>query len=146
MVKLIAMLRRKPGLSPEEFRHLYEERHSRIGMNMFGHLWKEYRRNYLTTANSFAAAAGAALDGDASDSDSPYDVVTEFVFEDLAALEEQNRIATLPENKKILSEDEETLFDRERSLVCVCEVLVEDLAGIKAGKKVPVAPVPAGEG
>jgi hypothetical protein len=56
--------------------------------------------------------------------------MTEFIFPDLAALEEMNRIAALPENKRLLSEDEATLFDRERCWVSVCEVLEEDLSAL----------------
>ena len=139
-VKLMVFLKRKQGLSPEEFRDRYENGHSRIGMRMLGHLWKEYRRNYLLPADSFAKAEGAPLSADEAETEAPYDVVTEFVFADRADLEEQNRIATLPENKKILSEDEETLFDREQCYAMLCEVLEEDLdaaraAGMLAGAR-----------
>ncbi len=126
-VKLMVFLKRKDGLSPAEFRERYENGHSRIGLRMLGHLWKEYRRNYVASANSFAKAEGAPLRPEDAEMESPFDVVTEFVFESWADLEEQNRLATLPENKKILSEDEETLFDREHCYASVCEVLDEDL-------------------
>lgn len=127
-VKVIAMLRRKEGTTPQEFRVAYEERHSRIGLRLFGHLWTEYRRNYLGPANSFAAESGTPTDATGAETDCLYDVMTEFVFPDLAALEEMNRIAAIPENKRLLSEDEETLFDREGCWVSVCEVLEEDLS------------------
>jgi len=131
-VKLMVFLKRKPGLSPAEFRDLYENRHSRIGMKMLGHLWTGYRRNYLGSANSFAKAEGAPLNAEDAELDAPFDVVTEFVFADWSDLEEQNRLATLPENKAILSEDEETLFDREHCYASVCEVLEEDLGAARA--------------
>ncbi len=126
-VKLMVFLKRKQGLSPAEFRDLYENGHSRIGLGMLGHLWKEYRRNYVSAANSFAKAEGAPLKPEDAETESPFDVVTEFIFESWADLEEQNRLATLPENKAILSADEETLFDREHCYASVCEVLEEDL-------------------
>ena len=53
--------------------------------------------------------------------------------EDISALEEMNRIASLPENKRLLSEDEERLFDRKGCWTSVCEVQEEDLS--KIGRK-----------
>jgi hypothetical protein len=129
-VKVILMLKRKDDMTPEAFRSAYEGGHSRIGLRLFGHLWSEYRRNYLGPANSFAAEAGTPLDDATAESRCPYDVITEFVFEDMAGLEEMNRIAAIPENKRLLSEDEETLFDRECCWVSVCEVLEEDLSRV----------------
>ncbi len=129
-VKVMLMLRRKGGMTPQEFRAAYEAGHSRLGLRLFGHLWSEYRRNYLGAANSFAAESGTPTDATASGSECPYDVITELVFKDMAALEEMNRIAAIPDNKRLLSEDEETLFDRERCWTAMCEVLNEDLSAV----------------
>ena len=129
-VKVMLMLRRKGGMTPQEFRAAYEAGHSRLGLRLFGHLWSEYRRNYLGAANSFAAESGTPTDATASESECPYDVITELVFKDMAALEEMNRIAAIPNNKRLLSEDEETLFDRERCWTAMCEVLNEDLSAV----------------
>jgi len=129
-IKVILMLRRKGGMTPQEFRAAYEEGHSRLGLRLFGHLWSEYRRNYLGAANSFAEESGTPTDATASESECPYDVITELVFEDMAALAEMNRIAAIPDNKRLLSEDEETLFDREGCWTAMCEVLNEDLSAV----------------
>jgi len=134
-VKMLAFLTRKEGLSREEFRDLYENRHSRIGMGIFGHLWKEYRRNYLGSSGSFAAAYDEGNKAHDANLDAPFDVVTEFVFESWDDLEEQSRIAQLPEISAILAEDEETLFDRAKCYTSVCETLEEDLAAARAQGK-----------
>ncbi len=134
-VKLLAFLTRKNGLSPEEFRDLYENRHSRIGMGIFGHLWKEYRRNYLGTANTFAKAYDDGNKAHDANMDAPFDVITEFIFESWDELEEQNRLAQLPQNSALLAEDEETLFERDKCYTSVCEVLEEDLAAARAQGK-----------
>ena len=42
-IRHIIMVRRKQGLSPEEFRRGYEESHSRIAVRLFGHLFLSYR-------------------------------------------------------------------------------------------------------
>ena len=62
-IKVIVMLKRKPGLSPEEFRHKYETGHAPLAVKLFGHLWTEYRRNYLGAANSFVDVKGAPVAG-----------------------------------------------------------------------------------
>jgi hypothetical protein len=129
-IKVMLMLRRKEGMTPAEFRAAYEKGHSRLGLRLFGHLWTEYRRNYLGAANHFAAESGTPTDATAAGPECPYDVITELVFEDMAALAEMNRIAALPENKRLISEDEETLFDREHCWTAMCEVLEEDLSAV----------------
>ena len=132
-IKVMLMLRRKDGMTPDAFRAAYEGGHSRLGLRLFGHLWTAYRRNYLGAANHFAAEAGTPTRGTSAESACPYDVITEMVFEDAAALDEMNRIASLPENKRLLSEDEETLFDRKNCWTSVCEVLEEDLSRVAGG-------------
>ena len=131
-IKVMLMLRRKEGITPQEFRAAYEEGHSRLGLRLFGHLWSEYRRNYLGAANNFAAESGTPTDAVASESECPYDVITELVFDDMAALDEMNRIAAIPDNQRLLSEDEERLFDRERCWTAMCEVLNEDLSTLES--------------
>jgi len=133
-IKLILMLKRKPGMTPAAFREEYESGHSRLGLKLFGHLWQEYRRNYLGVTNNFVNAvepgAGAqAPSGSPQVPEPPYDVITEIIFPNEAALQEMNRIASA--NAKILADDELRLFDREKCLVTVCESLEEDLRPYK---------------
>lgn len=127
-VKVMLMIRRKAELSPEAFRTAYEERHAPLASRLFGHLWLEYRRNYLGLANRFAREAGTPTTEAAAEASPPYDVVTEMVFRDRASLEEMNRIAIQAENARLLAEDEATLFDRENCWTCVCDVAETDPA------------------
>lgn len=128
-IKTILMLKRKPGMTAKAFREAYETRHSRLALRLFGHLWLEYRRNYLGGANRFVDSAGSPLGNDAAATLCPYDVVTEIVYRDETALEESNRVAAIPDNARLLAADEESLFDREACLVSVVEVVEEDLGG-----------------
>ena len=129
-IKTILLLKRRPGLSAEDFRTAYETRHSRLALRLFGHLWLAYRRSYLGPANRFSDAAGTPTDAGAAGADSPYDVITEIVYRDRAALEESNRIAAIPENARLLAEDEASMFDREACLASIVEVIEEDLSVI----------------
>jgi hypothetical protein len=38
-VKMIVLVRRKPDLTPGQFRDGYENSHSRIALELFGHPW-----------------------------------------------------------------------------------------------------------
>ena len=49
MVKAIALLRRNPGLSPEQFRKRYEEVHAPLAKRLFPFM-RKYVRNYATAA------------------------------------------------------------------------------------------------
>ena len=126
-VKVILLLKRKPGVTPEEFRRVYETGHSRLGMEKVGHLLLDYRRDYLGDGSNFAAAAPVSKDG-AAQVEVPYDAVTEIVFRDMAALEQCNRIIGDPETRKFFSEDEATLFDRPNCWTIISDTVVEDLA------------------
>lgn len=117
-VKMIVMVKRKVGISPEEFRHGYETSHSRIAVRLFGHLWLEYRRNYLQTGGTFAGATGGP-------DEIEYDAVSEFVLRDEAALEEMNRIAA--EHHDMLKEDEARWFDQAKCWLVRAETVEENL-------------------
>ncbi len=88
-------------------------------------MWKEYLRNYFFHAIGFAKAEGVLLKSEHAEVEAPFNVVTELIFESWGDLEAQNPIATLPDNKALLSEDEKTLFGRQRCFAAVCEVLAK---------------------
>jgi hypothetical protein len=134
-VKLILLLKRKPGLSREEFRDAYENRHRRLGMEKVGHLLTSYRRHYLGPGSTFAAAAPVPTD-ERAPAAVPYDVVTEMVFPDMASLEECNRIVGEPTTRRMFSEDEESLFDRANCWTILTEeTLEEDLTPYATGRR-----------
>lgn len=120
-LKLIVMVRRQVGLTSEEFRDGYEGSHSRIAVELFGHLWTAYRRNYLTRGDSFAGASETA----AADAIG-FDAVSEFVMRDAAALDEMSRITA--NHLARIKEDEARWFDQKHSWLVACETIEEDLS------------------
>jgi hypothetical protein len=124
-IKKIVMVKRRPDLTPEQFRDGYENSHSRIAVELFGHLWLEYRRNYVTTGYSFEP--GAHGTGGGAD-ELGFDAVSEFVLRDEAALEEMGRISAAHYAR--IKEDEARWFDQSRCWIVGCETVVEDAANL----------------
>jgi len=109
MVKIMWLLKRKQGISFEAFQEHYERSHSELGKEYFGHLIKQYRRNYndrciTETTPANVAALMAAKEWD-------YDCITEWEFEDEAALAEVIGLVMDPEISRIHMEDEVHFLD-----------------------------------
>ncbi len=121
-IKKIVMVRRKAGLSPAEFRDGYENSHARMAVELFGHLWLSYRRNYLTHGHNFAR--GGEAEGPA---EIGFDAVSEFVLRDAAAEAEMSRIAM--ENLDMIKQDEARWFDQAHCWTVGCETIEARLPG-----------------
>ena len=99
MVKMILLLKRREGMSVEDFQAYYETRHALLGRKLL-HNALRYERRYLQ-------ALGDGLG-------ETYDCITEVWFADQAALEAALARAAEPENAALLAEDESKLFDRSK--------------------------------
>ena len=98
MIKTIALLKRNPGLSPEEFRKHYEEVHAPLARRLFPFV-RKYVRNYITPA-PFSPAG----------EEPKFDCITEEWYENMEALQTQLEIYA-SETGRPLREDENELFD-----------------------------------
>jgi uncharacterized protein (TIGR02118 family) len=94
--KLILFVKRKPGLTHQQFRDHYEAVHAPLAHSVLPHLVR-YTRNFL-----------APLPGQP---DPPYDCVTEFWFADQAGLDATLAFART-EAGQVLPRDEENFMDR----------------------------------
>lgn len=121
LIRKIVMVKRKRGLTPVQFRDGYENSHSRIAVELFGHLWTEYRRNYLTCGYRFASIDEST----AGPEDIGFDAISEFTLPNVAAYEEMGRIALL--NMARIKEDEAKWFDQVNSYLVSCETVEENL-------------------
>lgn len=120
-VKMIVMVKRRPDLSPAEFRAGYEGSHSRIAVNLFGHLWQAYRRNYLVVGRTFAHGNVPGVFGP---DEIGLDAISEFILPDMEALTEMGRIAQ--ENFELIKADEARWFDAAHSWVIQSDTVEED--------------------
>lgn len=121
--KMLVMVKRKIGLTPEEFRHGYENYHSRLGVELFGHLWAEYRRNCIGGGHSFSQRGVAEPDGP---SEIGFDAITEVVFKYEDSLARMAVISAA--NRDRIVEDESRWFHQKRSWMVTVDTMEEDLA------------------
>ena len=115
MITLVLLLKRKRGITKEQFKHHYETSHVALAKKYFGHLFLDYRRHYVESG---------LVDDGASLTDTPdaeYDAVTTVVLQDKAAVDEFLRIAALPDLYPILKADEERFLDRPAMRMMFCE-------------------------
>ena len=123
-ITTLVMVRRKAGLTTEQFRNGYETSHSRLAVELFGHLWLSYRRNYIETARRFGV--GLSPGDPATAQDVGFDAVSEYVLRDEEALAEMGRIAMA--NFQRIKDDEARWFDQVHCFSCRCETAEENLA------------------
>ena len=116
MVKTVALIKRKPGLTHEEFVKHYEEVHAPLALEFFGAL-KKYVRNYLV--------------GLPGEEEPPFDCITEFWFEDLAAGLATQELSQ-SEAAQALHEDEDRFMDR----ASVVSFLVEERSSLQLSEGV----------
>ena len=104
MVKLVLLLKRRAGMSVEDFRKYYETTHSALGKKLLPTAVR-YQRRYL---QAIGASPGYEATGET------YDCITEVWFADQAAMEAGLAVAAEPEAAALLANDEEKLFDRSK--------------------------------
>lgn len=111
--KMIIFIKKKNGMSREDFIHHYETSHSVIGKRLLGHLWAKYVRNYPVGLMEYQPEENSV--------DDSYDAVTEIWFKDESCIEEMARIINIPENNKLILEDEEKFQERKLTRLLMVE-------------------------
>jgi hypothetical protein len=110
MIKIIAMIPRKQGITREQFKEYYESRHVPLILSYFPQIDK-YIRNYATKDENFH------YEGRHKQPGVPYDAVTEIWLKDQAAYDDMMKMF-LQDPKKLegLVEDEKNFIDISRSV------------------------------
>lgn len=125
MIKIIFMLKRKPGMSVEAFRDHYENVHSHLARKYIGHLLVSYTRNFVDIAGGHQEDAITGVSNAAGEADD-CDVITEMVLKSEEDLAEMERINNLPELAPIFAADEERFLDRSKLRFFVCKMTPSD--------------------
>ena len=102
MFKAIVMIKRRKGMTMEEFIDYYESTHIPLALKFVPNLKKNVR-HYLTSYGNDVYGAN---------SEPPFDVYTEIWFDDREDFELGMKYLTEPETAKIIGKDEENLFDK----------------------------------
>src|SRR5262245_5930727 len=119
MLKVMLFMKRKPGLTLEEFIDHYERVHVPLALTNARNL-VHYERHYLHPGR-FVPFGDELVEPD-------YDVVTELWYEDEAVFEgQQELLRRHPEVLDDIVADEEQLFDRSKSRFAIVEDHVSDL-------------------
>lgn len=117
MIAMILLLKRKPGMTRQQFRQHYETSHVMLAKKHLGHLFHDYRRHYV---GDVIAMRGEEVVVNGVE-EGAYDVITKIVFKDQAALDEFWRIYAIPEVFAELRADEQAFLDMPTMRVNICE-------------------------
>jgi hypothetical protein len=111
VIKTIALLKRKAGLTHEEFVRYYEGHHAPLILSIAPQVC-DYRRNFLRAEGAIIPPGAAPLE---------HDVITELWYPDQAAYAAAMAAFTDPVNAARIAADEENLFDRAYTRFYVVE-------------------------
>lgn len=120
MYKTITLLKRREGLTLDEFIAYYEAHHRLIGEKYLNGAAVHYARRFLRPIDD----SGVPTD---------YDVVTEVWFADRASFDAALALLMQPEAAAEIAADEERLFDRSKIRMFAVEEHESDL-GVRAGE------------
>ncbi|HKT75966.1 MAG TPA: EthD domain-containing protein [Sphingobium sp.] len=118
MPQIVMLLKRKPGMTMEEFKAHYESSHAQMALRYQGHLMQDYRRNYVQTQfglDEFGKSTGEPA----------YDAITVISFASDAELEEFMK-AGKPFTEEFIA-DEYRFLDRDKVLGFITEQEVSPL-------------------
>jgi hypothetical protein len=118
MVKILWFLKRKPGLTHQQFRDHYENSHVVMGHKYVGHLMTGYHRNYPFEA--WISPSSKREEGTVPRVEPEWDCITEMRIRDEAAYEEILRIINDPVIGKMFVDDEHNFLDRSSVIMLKC--------------------------
>ena len=122
MIKFVALLKKKEGMSREAFIDYYENHHAPFMSETIPSIF-EYRRSYVLAEHMFVAGHNAEV----APPPPPFDVITELWFTDMEKYREMHAITADPAVGEKIRRDEENLFDRSWMTM----FLVDERVGIK---------------
>jgi hypothetical protein len=111
MIKQIALLKTKPGMTYDAFVKRYEQGHVPL-INKLLPYFHEYRRSYIIPGSMVALAHV----GDAAP-EPAFNVVTELWFDDQSKVDMMSRCIVETDAGKLIAQDETALFDRTQMVM-----------------------------
>ncbi len=109
MIKFIALLKKKAGMSREAFIEYYENNHVPLIRECIPSI-SEYRRSYVLSEHMFVAGHNP----DVAPPAPPFDVITELWFTDMDKYKEMHAATADPAVGDRIRQDEEKFLDRSQ--------------------------------
>lgn len=119
MFKAMVLLKRKPGLTLQQFIDHYENNHAPLGV--------KYQTRMVRYIRHYLHPSPYPLDGTIVEAE--YDVLTELWFEDKAAYDEGMALMMAPEANAVLNEDEARFLDLTKSRLAYIEEHESEIPG-----------------
>ena len=111
MIKALFFLKRKEGITHEQFREHFETSHAKLAHEHFGHLMIGYQRNYPS------AVRQGATHGAHQQVDYDVDCVSEWFLKDEESLDQILTILSSADVGPIFREDEAKFLDVSKTVV-----------------------------
>jgi hypothetical protein len=124
-MKLIAMFRRNPALTFEEFREEYETVHVPMALKYFPY-FKDYRRNYVRRDLDHRRAEGEAA------TSLDFDVITEITFQTPDDYARMRRTMSDPAFQAEVTEHEKRFMDYGATVVFLVDEAVTPMAAARS--------------
>jgi uncharacterized protein (TIGR02118 family) len=118
MIKVMLFVKRKAGLTAEEFRARYESGHVPLAIAELKHL-RRYHRNYVKHTPGMP--------------EPDFDVLTEFWFDDSAGWKATAAYALDPVTGRKLAEDEAEFMDRSTMRFVMVHEEIADVDAVRSG-------------
>jgi hypothetical protein len=141
MYKVLHFVKRKPHLTHEQFKTHFERSHAAMAIKFCGHLYSEYRRNYIETAH---------FGGDSRQEGSGYkqqewgwDLISEWVLPNEEALNEIYAMMQDPQYDDLFHADEDRFIDRTATVTVTLDI--RDIGTSLDDPKGTVFDTPTGE-
>jgi len=118
--KVIHLVKRKSHLTHEQFREHFERSHAAMALKFCGHLFSEYRRNYV---NIVLGGGDPRQEGSGfGEMEWQWDLLSEWITPSEENFHEIHRIMQLPEIDRLFHEDEDRFIDRQAIVMMPCTV------------------------
>lgn len=111
MPKMIALIKRNPAMSIEQFRDYYEKKHVPLAEEVVGQFFAKYCRNYPSDS-SMLETGSEIVDG--------FDCITEIWFDGVDMDRMNAMFSEQPDTARRMAEDEAKFMDRSRTHILFC--------------------------
>ncbi len=118
MYKVVHLVKRQSHLTHEQFREHFERSHAAMAMKFCGHLFLEYRRNYVNKVlgGGDPRVAGSGF----GEIEWDWDLLSEWILPNEEAFLEIQRMMEAPELKHYFQEDEDRFIARQHIVMMPC--------------------------